>query len=143
MHKSGGATTGDRGQLSLSAIEAVVGTLLVLAVVAGFGLGDVTAHAREAQLDTYAADAARVLEGDPPARDGATRLSAVSRSAAGFANERDALDRRVRELLPETVLFQVRTPQGTVGYPRPEGVPIGRAVVPTTYGDVTIRVWYV
>ena len=123
-------------------VEAIVGTLLVLSVAAGFVLVDADGGAREAQLDEYAEDAAIVLGSDAPAHDGATRLSAASRSPESFERERDALVNRTRAVLPESVLFRVRTPQGTVGYPRPTGVVAGAAVVPTAHGGVTIRVWY-
>lgn len=119
-----------------------MGTLLVLAVAAGFAVADVDAGMREARLDAYAEDAATVLRTDPPTHNGTTRISAVSRSDDGFRRERGGLARRMRELLPESVLFRVRTPQGVVGPPRPAGVPTGRAVVPTGGGEVVIRVWY-
>ena len=143
--RSGGdrdAPAADRGQLSLSMVEAVVGTLRVLSVAAGFVLADDDAEAREAHLEAYAEDAATVLRTDAPVHNGTTRLSAASRSAAGFDREREALERRLDEVLPESVLFRVRTPRGSVGYPRPTGVATGTAVVPTARGDVTIRVWY-
>ncbi|WP_101295612.1 DUF7262 family protein [Halegenticoccus soli] len=131
-----------RGQLSLSAVEAGVGVVFVLAVAAGFALGLPDAGAREAQLDSYAADAATVLAQEPPRHGGATRLAEVSRSEASFERERDALDRRVDRILPDNLMFRVRTPHGAVGYRRPTGVPVGHATVTTLHGDVTIWVWY-
>ena len=41
------------------------------------------------------------------------------------------------------LVFAVETPHGTVGYPQPEGVPIGETTVPTINGAVEISVWYV
>lgn len=132
----------DRGQLSLSAIEAGIGILLVFAVAATFGLGLPDPGVREAQLDRYAEDAGEVLANEPPRHGATTRLSEVAASPARFERERDALNRRVDRILPDNLLFEVETPHGTVGYPRPDRVPIGEAVVPTTDGAVHIRVWY-
>lgn len=132
----------DRGQLSLPAIEASVGLVLVLAVAAGFGLSVPQPDVRDAQLNAYADDAATVLAGEPPRHGGASRLDEVTRSAAGFERERDALDRRVDRILPDNLLFRVETPHGSVGYRTPEGAALGVATVTTLHGDVTIRVWY-
>lgn len=137
-----GTRAANRGQLSLSVVEALVGTLLVLSVASGFVLVEADDGSREAQLDAYANDAATVLRGDAPAHNGTDRLAAAARSKASFEREREALADRLREVLPESVLFRVRTPRGTAGYPRPAGVTAGTAVVPTAHGDVTIRVWY-
>ncbi|WP_439025439.1 DUF7262 family protein [Haloarchaeobius sp. DT45] len=132
-----------RGQLSLPAIEAGIGVLLVLGVVTMFAFPLADANAGQAQLDAYASDAASVLAGEPPRHGGSTRLSEVAASAASFTRERDALDRRVDRILPENLLYRVETPHGAVGYRAPAGVPVGVATVPTGNGDVTIRVWYV
>lgn len=133
-----------RGQLSLSAVEAGVGAVFVLAVAAGFGLGvDLPRAAeQEAQLDAYAEDTATVLAREPPRHAGATRLSEVARDWASFEREREALRRRVDRILTDNLLFRVSTPQGSVGFRRPVGVPTGEATVTTLHGDVTIRVWY-
>lgn len=133
----------DRAQLSLPAVEAGVGVLLVLAVVATFALPVADADTTEAQLDTYASDAATVLAGEPPRHAGATRLSEVARSEAAFERESDALERRIERILPDNLLYRVETPHGAVGYRVPAGVSVGVATVPTGYGEVTIRVWYV
>jgi hypothetical protein len=132
-----------RAQLSLTVVEAAVGVLLVFAVTAGFALGTPQPDTAEVQLDAYARDAAAVLVNEPPRHQAATRLSEVSKSEAAFERERDALRRRVDRILPDNLMFRVRTPQGAVGYPRPAGVPLGSASVPTPHGTVTIRVWYV
>lgn len=129
----------DRGQLSLTMVEASVGLLLVLAVVAGFGLGLPDAGVREARLDAQAGDAATVLASDP---DGsAVALADVARSEASFERTREPLRRRAGELVPADLLFAVRTPHGTVGYPRPGGRPTGSARVATPGGDVVVEVW--
>lgn len=133
----------DRGQLSLSVIEAGVGIVLVFAVTATFGLGLPDPGVQEAQLDRYAEDAGEVLANEPPRHGTTTRLAEVAASPARFEREREALDRRVDRILPDNLLFHVETPHGTVGYPRPDGVPVGESVVPTTNGAVRIRVWYV
>lgn len=133
---------GDRGQLSLSAVEGAVGVLLVLGALASFFAGVPAPNREAAALDATAEDAATVLSGESPRHAGATRLAEVARSPEAFERERDALERRVAAVLPENVLFRVRTPHGTVGYTPPDDVPVGVATVPTRYGDVTVRVWY-
>ncbi|NHN42219.1 hypothetical protein G9C85_11365 [Halorubellus sp. JP-L1] len=132
----------DRGQLSLSAVEGAVGVLLVLGALGSFLAGVPAADRDAAALDRTAADAATVLSGESPRHAGGTRLAEVARSPSAFERERDALERRVVDVLPENVMFQVRTPHGAVGYDPPDGVAVGVATVPTRYGDVTIRVWY-
>lgn len=132
----------DRGQLSLSVVEAGVGVLFVLAVTTGFLLGVPAPDTRDPQLEAYADDAATVLAGQPPRHADATRLSEVARSEAAFDRERAALDRRVDRILPDNLLYRVETRHGAVGYRVPGGVAVGEATVSTGYGDVAIRVWY-
>jgi hypothetical protein len=136
------AAGGDRGQLSLSAVEGALGVLLVLGALTSFFAGVPAADRDAAALDATAEDAATVLSSENPRHAGATRLAEVARSPGAFDRERAALERRVDAVLPENVMFQVRTPHGTVGDAPPDGVPVGVATVPTRYGDVTIRVWY-
>lgn len=131
-----------RGQLSLSVIEAGVGVIFILAVTTGFILGVPSTDTRDPQLEAYADDAATVLAGEPPRHAGATRLVEVTRSPASFDRERNALNRRVDRILPDNLLFRVTTPHGSVGYRVPAGVAVGTSTVPTGYGNVTIRVWY-
>jgi hypothetical protein len=133
---------GARGQLSLSAVEGAIGVLLVLGALGAFAAGIPAADREAAELDAIASDATTVLAGENPRHAGATRLAEVARSADAFGRERDALERRVASVLPENVLFEVRTPHGRVGATPPDGIPLGVATVPTRYGDVTIRVWY-
>jgi hypothetical protein len=133
----------ERAQLSLPAVEAGVGVLLVLAVVATFALPVADGDTTEVQLDTYASDAATVLSGEPPRHGGATRLSEVARSEASFEREHEGLERRVERILPDNLLYRVETQHGSVGYRVPAGVSVGVATVPTGHGEVTIRVWYV
>lgn len=135
--------TVDRGQLSLSIVEASVGVVLIFAVVATFGLGLAPSGARQAQLDTYAGDTARVLAGEPPRHGGTSRLAEVSRSRQAFEREREALRRRVDRILPDNLMFRVELPSGAVGYPRPDGVSAGVATETTVAGEVTVVVWYV
>ncbi|UPV72903.1 hypothetical protein M0R89_10115 [Halorussus limi] len=134
--------TADRGQLSLSVVEAGVGVVLILAVAMGFALGVSPPDDRAAQLDLYAEDAATVLAGEPPRHGGATRLSEVVRSSEAFERERAALRRRVARILPDNLMFRLRTPHGAVGFRKPAGVAVGSASVTTQFGDVTIWVWY-
>lgn len=136
----------DRAQLATSLVEAVVGALLILSVVAGFawvpveGEGDPAATT----LDRTAADTLSILAAEPPAADsGRSRLSAACRSPSSFAAERDALDRRLRTTLPTTVFGQIQTPHGTVGAARPTGVPAGSATRTVAGCTVTLRVWSV
>ena len=131
-----------RAQLSLSVVEAGVGVVLVLAVAMGFALGTSPPDERAVQLDLYAEDAATVLAGEPPRHEGATRLAEVVRSPDAFDRERDALQRRVARILPDNLMFRVRTPYGAVGFRKPAGVAVGSATVTTAHGDVTVWVWY-
>jgi hypothetical protein len=131
-----------RGQLSLSVLEAAVGVVLLLAVVMGFALGVPTPDTREPQLDLYAEDTARVLAGEPPRHEGATRLAEVVAADSQFDRERGALQRRVERILPDNLMYRVETPHGAVGYRKPATVPVGRASVTTTNGEVSVWVWY-
>jgi len=132
-----------RAQLSLSVVEAGVGALLVLAVTTGFVLGPPDTDVRDPQLEAYAEDVVTVLGDAPPRHRGTTRLAEVARSERAFERERAALDRRIDRLLPDSVLYQLETPRGTVGYRPPAGVALGVATVLTPHGPVTVRVWYV
>lgn len=132
----------DRGQLSLSVVEAGIGVLFLFAVTATFSLGLPDAGTQEAQLDAYAEDAASVLSREPPRHAEATRLSEVASSRTAFERERDALERRVERILPANLMFRVATPHGAVGFERPTDAPTGRTDVPTLSGRVTIWVWY-
>jgi len=134
-----------RGQLATSLVEAAVGALLILSVVAGFlwvpveGGADPTATA----LDRTAADTLSVLAAEPPVDGGRNRLSAACRSPSSFAAERDALDRRLHSALPTSVFGRIETPHGTVGPARPTGVPTGSATRTVAGCTVTLRVWAV
>ena len=132
----------DRGQLSLSAVEAAIGVLLLFAATATFALGVPDPGTDGAQLDASAEDAATVLSREPPRHAGATRLSEVSRSQEAFEREREALSRRVERILPENLMFRVVTPHGAIGFQRPTDAPTGSATVPTLSGRVAIWVWY-
>lgn len=142
MGESLGGRGSDRGQLSLSVVEAGIGVLLLFSVTATFALGLPDAGTREAQLDAYAEDAAEVLSREPPRHADATRLSEVSASRSAFERERDALERRVGRILPDNLMFRLATPHGAVGYERPTDAPTGTAEVSTLSGRVTIWVWY-
>jgi len=132
-----------RAQLSTTVVEAAVGILLIFAVTTGFVLAVPHATDGTTQLDAYARDAATVLANEPPRHHGATRLDEVTASNASFVRERAALRRRVDRILPDNLLFRIRTPYGDVGYARPAGVPVGVVRVATAHGEVTIWVWYV
>lgn len=132
----------ERAQVSLSLVEAAVGVVFLLTVAFGFALGVPQADTREPQLDLYAEDALTVLAGEPPRHRGTTRLAEVARSEASFRRESAALQRRVERVLPANLMYRVETPHGSVGYPKPAGVPVGRATTTTTSGEVTMWVWY-
>lgn len=134
---------GATGQVSLSAVEALVGALLITGVVAGFVVGNdgTGTDAREAQLDRYAADAARLLATEPAAARNGTRLEALTASNGSFSRARTDVRRRLDGALPDNVLFRVGTPHGTIGYPPPTGeTGLTRRVTPD--GTVVVEVWY-
>lgn len=142
MPESTSLTGRDRGQISLSLIEAAVGALFILTVTMGFALGVPQPDTREPQLDRYAEDAATVLASEPPRHQGVTRLAEIVRTNESFHRERDTLDRRVDRILPDNLLYRVETRHGSVGFRKPAGVPVGRHTVTTVDGDITIWVWY-
>lgn len=131
-----------RGQLSTPVVEAGLGVILIFAVVSTFALGVPAPDTQQAQLDLYAEDTATVLSGEPPQHQDATRLTELARSESAFDREHDRADRRLDELLPDNLLYQIETDHGVIGMERPGGVPYGSATVSTEYGSVTIRVWY-
>lgn len=131
-----------RGQLSLSLVEAAVGVVFVLTVAATFGLALPEPGTAEAQLDTYAADAATLLAHEDPAADDGPHVATID-DRETFEHERDAFDRRVDDLLPDNLLYRVRTPWGIVGVEPPPDVTTGGATVATPNGQLTVEVWYV
>lgn len=131
-----------RGQLSLPAVEAGVGVVLVLAVAMGFAIDVPQPAVHETQLDLYAEDAATVLAGDAPRHQGTTRLAEIVASPAAFEREQGTLNRRVERILPDNLMYRVQTPHGETGFRKPAGVAVGEATIPTANGDVTIWVWY-
>lgn len=133
----------DRGQLATSLVEAAVGALLILSVVAGFLWVPADGSAPTTTLDRTADDALAVLAAEPPAGSGRNRLAAACRSPESFATERDALDRRLAAALPTAVFGRLETPHGTVGPPQPDGAPVGRATRTVAGCTVTLRVWSV
>ncbi|AZH24530.1 DUF7262 family protein [Haloplanus aerogenes] len=131
-----------RGQLSLSVVEAAIGVVLVLGVAAGFAVGATAPTSSTPQLDALAHDTATVLGSEPTDRGQDSRLAALARSDRSFARTRESTRRRIVDLLPADVVFHVRTPRGSFGYPHPPTAAVGSVTVPTRYGPVTIRVWY-
>lgn len=140
---SASSENGERGQLSLSVVEAGIGVVLILALSIGFALGGPAPDERNAQLDRYASDALTVLDGESPRHGDTTRLSEVTRSSDSFDRERDGLERRIDRILPENLLFRIETPHGTAGHPLPAEVDTGVSRTTTPGGEITIRVWYV
>ncbi|MEF8856015.1 MAG: hypothetical protein V5A16_01195 [Haloplanus sp.] len=131
-----------RGQLSLSVVEAAIGVILVLGVAAGFAVGATGPTSSTPHLDTLARDTATVLGSEPTDSGQESRLSALARSERSFDRVRTPTRRRIAALLPDDVVFHVRTPRGSFGYPHPPTAPVGSVTVPTRHGPVTIRVWY-
>ncbi|PSQ44477.1 hypothetical protein BRD17_04080 [Halobacteriales archaeon SW_7_68_16] len=131
----------------MPAIEAALGVLLVAGVLSLFVVGapgaGVERADERAQLDAYAEDAATVLAGQAPRHGGTSRVAEVVASERSFERERGALRHRVDRVLPDNLLFRVRTTHGSVGYRKPAGVAVGTATVMTTAGRVRIEVWYV
>lgn len=132
-----------RGQLSLPVIEAGIGIVFVLAILAGFTLGVPAPDTETPQLDSYAADTAAILASEPPRHEGQSRLAEVAQSEEAFDRERDALEARVDRILPDNLMYRIETPHGTVGYVRPTDTSAGRTTVLTVGGEVTIWIWYV
>ena len=122
-------------------VEAAIGVVLVLSVAASFALAP-AAPEHTATLDAHADDAVEILRADAPVGSGATRLAALTRSAAAERRERAAARSRLASALPGTVAFRVRTPYGSFGDPRPPGATVGVASATTQHGRVTVRVWY-
>lgn len=131
-----------RGQLPLSLVEVALGAVLVLGVALGFALGTPAPDTREPQLSAYAEDTATILQTESASHEGTTRLQEVAADRQSFVRERASLERRVEEILPANVLFNVRTPHGSVGTPIPRRVATGTATVPTGAGPIRIEVWY-
>ncbi|WP_336021772.1 DUF7262 family protein [Halobellus salinisoli] len=134
---------GERAQLATSLVEATVGALLILSVVAGFVWVPADATQSATELDRIAGDALAMLDAEPPESDGHSRLTAACRSPDSFAVEREALGNRLDAALPTGVFGQIETPHGAAGSPPPNGVPSGEATLSTARCTVTLRVWYV
>lgn len=132
----------DRGQLATPMVEATIGVVLVLAVALAFAVTPVETPESTA-LDRTASDALAVLAAEPPVGTGPNRLAAACRSESSFDTEADELDGRLGAVLPEPLSYRLTTPHGSVGLPRPSGVPTGTASVTTDDCTVTLRVWYV
>lgn len=132
----------DRAQLATSLLEAAVGALLILAVVAGFLWIPAAEGSSDAKLDRTAADAIAILDAEPPIGAGRSRLAAACRSPSALATERDALRARLDAVLPAAAFGRIEFPHGTVGPQQPNGAPSGSATLATGRCPVTLRVWY-
>lgn len=131
-------SNGSRAQLSLSLLEVGIGVLVVFAVLSGVILGVPTSDRQDTQLDTYAHDAAIVLE-DLSNRH---RPSELTATPTAFEQGREALQARLDGLLSENLMIRVETPHGAVGYRSPSDVPVGCATIPNPNGSVRVLVWY-
>jgi hypothetical protein len=125
----------------LSVVEAVVGLLVVLAASTTFLVGLPDGGADEAELSVLAADGLTVLDATPPAGDGASRLTALTRDRSGFVRERNDADAQLRALYPTHVRYRLETPYGTVGDPHPPVRSVGTAREYASGGEVTLWVW--
>jgi len=133
--RSGGGS--DRGQSATPLVEAAIGVLLVFAVASTLLVGVPDPDRREARLDRYAADGLALA-----ASEGRPALATALASRSAFERHRDGLARRLDRLFPPQLRYRLRTPYGSVGAPRPAGVPTGRARTVTPSGRVTLWVWY-
>lgn len=135
----------NRGQASITAIEAVIGVLLLMSVTLAFAVGMPGGEdaKTEAQLELYADDAATLLTNEPPRHGDLTRVTEITRSEGAFDRERDALEQRIDRILPDNLMYRLETEYGAVGYPLPADVQTGEATILTPHGEVTLRVWYV
>ena len=131
----------DRGQLSMPIVEAAIGVALILAVATVVGLGG-PATEDTRQLDRYAADIMTVLADESPRHGETTRLVEVAASAERFDREAPVLAERIDRLLPDSVVFVVETPHGSVGTAPPATAAAGSETVHTVHGPVTLRVWW-
>lgn len=131
-----------RAQLPLSLIEVALGATLILGTALGFALATPAPETREPQLTAYAEDTGRILLNDPARHNGTTRLGEIVADERSFERERESLEERIARILPENVLYNVRTPHGSVGTPVPRERTTGTATVPTDAGTVRIEVWY-
>ncbi len=133
----------DRGQASLTAVEAALGILLLFGVTVTFALGTTPQPAAQTQLDAYADDTLTILTTEQPRHSGQTRLAELTSSSESFEREKGELKERIERILPPNVLFRVETTEGSVGHRLPSDVATGVATVSTRNGPVTLRVWYV
>jgi hypothetical protein len=131
----------ERGQVSLSILEAVVGLVVVLAASTTFLVGLPETGADGADLRLLADDGLTALDSTPPAGDGASRLTALAREPGSFAVERSDADAQLRELYPRRVRYRLETPHGAIGEPPPPARTTGKARRYTPDGDVTLWVW--
>jgi hypothetical protein len=132
----------NRGQVSLSVVEAAVGLVVVLAAATTFLVGLPGPGLDEGELTVLAADGLVALDATPPSATGDSQLTALVRDPSGFVRERDAADARLRALYPPHVRYRLATPHGALGDPLPADRSVGVARRHTRAGDVTLRVWY-
>ncbi|ELZ72946.1 hypothetical protein C457_03256 [Haloferax prahovense DSM 18310] len=135
------ARTEDRGQLSLTVVEAAVATLLVLAVAAGFALAPPAPASEADSLERQATDAASLVAAVPAGATG-TLLGSACASSGDF----DARAARLHEVasagLPSGAFVSLRTDVGSVGRPPPETARVGSATAAVPRCTATVKVWY-
>ncbi|ELZ91934.1 hypothetical protein C440_16519 [Haloferax mucosum ATCC BAA-1512] len=134
-------STGTRGQLSLTVVEAAVATLFILAVAASFSLMPTAPDRADEALDQQAADAA-VLVADVPADGPGSLLGAACTSPGDFDARAARLHRIATSGVPDSAFVVLRTGVGTVGTPPPETARVGSASAVAPDCTATLEVWY-
>lgn len=132
----------ERGQLSLSVVEAVVGLLVVLAAATTFVVGLPETGSEGAELTVLASDGVIVLDATPPEGDGVSRLTVLARDRSGYVRERGYARDQLDALYPTGVQYRLETPYGAIGKPLPPRGPIGNARTHTRDGALTLWVWF-
>ncbi|MDS0242114.1 MULTISPECIES: hypothetical protein [unclassified Haloferax] len=135
------ARAADRGQLSLTVIEATVATLLVLAVTTGFALAPPAAAPESDSLARQAADAASLVASVPAAGSG-TLLGEACASPSDFDARATRLHEAASVGLPDGAFVSLRTDVGSVGRPPPETARVRTATAVAPRCTATLEVWY-
>ncbi|WP_430639236.1 DUF7262 family protein [Haloferax volcanii] len=138
---AGSTRTDDRGQLSLTVVEAVVATLFVLAVAAGFALAPPAPTAESDALARQATDAASLV-GSVPAEGPGTLLGVACGSPAEFDDRAARLHEVAAAGLPNGAFVSLRTEVGSVGRPPPETARVRTATAVVPRCTATLEVWY-
>ncbi|MFC7129061.1 DUF7262 family protein [Haloferax chudinovii] len=131
----------DRGQLSLTVVEATVATLLVLAVTTGFALAPPAAAPESDSLARQATDAASLVASVPAAGSG-TLLGEACASPSDFDDRATRLHEAASAGLPDGAFVSLRTDVGSVGRPPPETARVRTATAVAPRCTARLEVWY-